>query len=626
MGGGDKVKEVNEYDRKSILSKELLEEVFEEEDEIERSVILASLSVRAKELKVSSEFRQLVSAMKKVTSQLQQETTTHVIRNAMMTDFNIPIGSRYSNMECGSWVANMNGIVSYSIMGMEQRASHQAVLPVERLENVETGEEQIVLAFYIDHRWKEIKVSKEIISSANKIVSLSKYGLSVTSENAKNLVKYLNDVENLNREDINVLKSTSKLGWNDELFIPYDKDIIFDGDARFKQLFEAIKTEGHEDVWLDHVKELRKNARPEIKFLLAASFASALIKPLGCLPFFVDLWGETEGGKTVSLMLASSVWANPSVYIGNYINTDTSFELTANTLNNLPLVLDDSANMNKKVKDDIENIIYRLTAGRGKGRATKDLGMQSITSWRLAILTNGERPLTEFVTQAGAINRIIEIEAGQKIFDNPSATAEVLKANYGFGGKRFIEELKKIPTDKLQEEYRRIVDDLSSDKNMQKQTMSVACVLLADRIVTDAIFKDGCYITMDEARKALVEREELSEGERCYNYLLDKVQMNCSRFDATQNVEKWGFIKDGYVCFYPPALQDRCSEAGYSKKSFLKWAKKKNILLLDDKGNIKPQFVEGKTVRAVGILFNTGVSVDENGFMKLDDDAEIPFD
>ena len=59
-----------------------------------------------------------------------------------------------------------------------------------------------------------------MISSANKIVNLSKLGVSVTSENARLLVKYLSDVENLNDDEIPVQKSSSKLGWIGDGFIP----------------------------------------------------------------------------------------------------------------------------------------------------------------------------------------------------------------------------------------------------------------------------------------------------------------------------------------------------------------------------------------------------------------------
>ena len=78
---------------------------------------------------------------------------------------------------------------------------------------------------------KALTVAKDVVASASKIVALAKYGLSVTSENAKYLVKYLNDVESLNNDDIELKQSSSKLGWRGNTFLPYEGDIIFDAAA-----------------------------------------------------------------------------------------------------------------------------------------------------------------------------------------------------------------------------------------------------------------------------------------------------------------------------------------------------------------------------------------------------------
>ncbi len=618
------MKPINQYDEKSIISKELIEEIFEEEDEIERSYLIADLSLRAKELNVSAIFKKLISEHKRIEMEAVRASRNNFNR---ITEFPVPIDKNYSNMKCGSWVATTNGIISYNTMGVEQRACHHPILPIRRLCNVETNEEKITLAFRRDKYWKEITVDKDVISSSTKIVALSKYGISVTSENAKYLVKFLNDVENLNNDEIELNNSTSKLGWHNNSFIPFDKEIIFDGDTRFRQLFEAIKEQGSEDIWIKHVKELRATGRAEIKFILAASFASVLIYPLGILPFFIDLWGETEGGKTVSLMLATSVWANPdsNQYIGDYKSTDVALEVRADMLNHLPVLLDDTSNATKRIVEDFENIIYRLCSGKGKSRSNKELGTNRENSWKCCFITNGERPLSGYVTQGGAINRIIEIEAGEKIYKNPSNTANILKMNYGFAGKRFIEEIKNIPD--LREQYEDICKKLFDTDKMQKQSMSLACLLLADKIATETIFKDGEYISMDEAKDLLVDREELSEGERCYRYIMDKIAMNGNRFDMTTNIEKWGFIKNEYICFYPSAFTSLCSEGGFSKKSFISWLKKKNKILLDNKGNPKVIKIENKSVRAISIKAEDALEVDENGFIKLEDEdvADIPF-
>ena len=514
---------LNDYDKDSILSEAVFEEIFEEEDLIKRSYLIADLSLRAKDLNVKGQFDLILKAHEKALKE-EKTRTTFSTSGGRMTEYIIPEEKDYQNMYCGSWFATETGIVSYNVMGLEQRASRQPILPVDRLENIETGEEQIILAFKRDHRWKEISVAKDVVASANKIVVLAKYGLAVTSENAKYLVRYLNDVEALNNDDIPLRQSSSKLGWHGNDFLPYEGAIIFDGDSRFKSIFEAIHEHGSEEAWLEHVKAIRKTGRIEAKFLLAASFASILVKPLGTLPFFVDLWGETEGGKSVSLMLACSVWANPdeSQYIGDFKTTDVALEAKSDMLNNLPMMLDDTSKTSARIRDNFEGIVYDLCSGKGKSRSDKDLGIRRENRWKNCILTNGERPLQSYVNQGGAINRILEVECGANVFEDPQKTANVLKCNYGFAGKRFIEIARAMGADSIKEIYQDFCRKLFDTDKMQKQSISLAVVLTADRIATERIFKDGCYISLDEAKETLIDRNTLSDNERCYRYLLEQ--------------------------------------------------------------------------------------------------------
>ena len=108
--------------------------------------------------------------------------------------------------------------------------------------------------------------------------------------------------------------------------------------------------------------------------MLAASFASVLVSPLGVLPFIVDLWGETEGGKTVTLMLAASVWADPdeSNYIGDFKTTDVALEARADLLNSLPMILDDTSKISARIRDNFEGIVYDLCSGKESQDPTKN--------------------------------------------------------------------------------------------------------------------------------------------------------------------------------------------------------------------------------------------------------------
>lgn len=620
------MKPLNKLTKQTILADEVFEEVFNQEDEIYKAKLLLSLQDRAAELGVKGKFDSMVKAYKRVDRETKQKKKKQTAGMDNYTNFKGP----YENMYCGSWIATETGIYAQNMATVEQMACYHPILPIKRLKNLETGEEQIKLAFKRNGRWEEIIVPKVMITSAGKIVALSGRGVAVTSENAKLLVRYLSDVENRNASQIAVQYSSSKLGWIKKEFLPYDTEITFDGDSRFRQLFENIGEHGSRDKWYEHVKSLRQTGRIEIKLMLAASFASVLIHQIGALPFFVDLWGETEGGKTVTLMLAASVWANPaeSAYIGDFKITDVALEAKANMLNHLPMILDDTSKKNRKIEENFEGVVYDLCSGKGKTRSNRDIGINAENHWNNCILTNGERPLTSYVNQGGAINRILEVECGEKVYADPQRTADTLKQNYGFAGKDFVEVIKAMGADSIRDIQKDFQQQLFDDEKMQKQSISLSIILTADKIVTDTLFKDGQHISIDEAKKVLIDRNELSDNERCYRYILDKVAMNGTRFDADTACEKWGIIEHGYVFFYNQAFAELCKSGGFSKRSFLSWGVKKKVVETDSNGNpTKQKKIGGKNNRCVCLKLDDGIAVDSDGFMSVAEAVQekLPF-
>ena len=606
------MKKIEEVTKKDLLSREFMQDVFDEEDEIERGVNIANLMDRARELKVYTEFKILLDVFRKAEREMIPEKTKGNL--CQWTNFE---SDEYDNMICGYWNATERGIIKPN---SDEYACYHPILPVERLKNIETGAEQIKLAYKRNGIWHEIVVPKSLIASASKIVALAEQGIAVTSENAKLLVKYLSDVENQNDNFIKIKRSTSKFGWLNKDFIPFDGDIIFDGDMKFKQVSESVTTQGSYTAWLDHARTVRARKRIESKFCLAASFASVLVAPLRGLPFFVDLWGCTEAGKSVALMLAASVWANPdeNAFVGDYKSTETALEAKADMLNHLPMLLDDTSNQNRRLAENFESLVYVLCSGKGKTRSNKDIGINRESRWKNCIITNGEKPLTSYVNQGGAMNRILEISCDGHIFEDPRLTASVVKNNYGYAGRDFIKILKEIGVEGLMEIQKGFLDKLDNDEKMQKQSLSLSIVLTADKIATDYIFKDGEYIDIEEAKQTLIDKNELSDNERCYRFIVDKVAMNPARFDPQNEVvEKWGIIEDGYAVIISTVMSDLCKQSGFSRVSFLKWANDKNLLLTNKGRTDSLKKFNGTPVRCVKLklLDNSDFS---SGFEQID--------
>jgi len=629
---------LKELDAESILSDEVINEAFEQTDEIYKARLLLSLTDRAKELGVKTKFETLVKAYKKVVAIIEKGNQTPMHQGGFDNYTNF--GGEYANYYCRSWIADARGITIPTQIG-ERLACYHPILPIQRLVNAETGKEKIKLAFKRGNSWKEIIVDKGNIASSNKIVGLADYGVAVTSETAKALVQFLADVENYNTELISKQVSTSKLGWIQGQFMPFESEIVFDGEAKFKDAYESIHQQGSSEEWYKLVRQIRKSDRLEPKIYLIGSLASALLEPLNALPFVINLWGDTGKGKTVVLMLAASVWAYPggNDYITDPKSTVTALELRLDFLNNLPMLIDDMAQLKDKFGGDFSELVYMLCSGKGKDRANANLGLNKPTVWKNVILTNGEHSLITETMQGGAVNRIIDVEMQEGyIFPNGNEVVELIKQNYGFGGQEFIKVVEDIGIAEIKQIQKDFLDKINAMTKEQgvekeeKQTMPMSVLLAADKIATDYIFQDGEYLDFETCVNLLKNKGEVSENERAYEFILSEVSINISKFKPDKfgdyKGEVWGLIDNGCVYILNNAFNRICDKGNFSRRAFLSWATKRDLVERDSQGkSAKQKKINGSNSRCVWLKLNDEIEGITEEFMSVEDSQiEIPFE
>lgn len=632
------MQEINKLTAETILEDDIFCEIMEQDDEIYKARLLLTLTDRASELGVKTKFEKLLAAYKKEKSKYDKENRLEVIEpNTLdrLTDFD----GKYTQMRCGNWIANGNGVRTFGPFGGEVLACYHPIQPIQRLINAETGKEKIKLAYKKGPKWKEIIIDKGVIASANKIVGLADYGISVTSENARNLVKYLSDIENMNIDLIGTQMSTSKLGWIEGEFMPYGKGIIFDNEVRFKETYESIQEYGDESIWMNLVRKIRKSDRFEPKIYLVGSLASALIEPLNALPFIINLWGDTGKGKTVAIMLAASVWAYPggNDYVTDPKSTVTALELRLDFLNNFPMLVDDMAQLKDKYSGDFSELVYMLCSGKGKDRANATLGLNKSTSWRNVILTNGEHSMVTETMQGGAVNRIIDVEMAEGyIFENGNSIVETIKQNYGFCGPKFIDAINQIGLARIkdmQQDFLSQINDRAKELGVEKeekQTLPMSILLTADKIATDYIFEDGEYLDFNACVDLLKNKGEVSENERAYEYILSEVAINMNKFKPDNygeyKSEIWGCIEGEYVIILNNIFNRICERGNFSSKAFLSWANKQGLIEGQGGKNTKPKRISGSLSRCVYLKIPDDVA-DNDGFVKVSEDIqeELPF-
>lgn len=547
-----------------------------------------------------------------------------------------------TQLECGAYVADEYGVSRMNEMGAEVEVISHPLMPVRRVTNIETFEEKLEIAYCRGKDpWKYMTVSREQLASAQKIIGLSKQGVAVNSENAKEVVKYMGALESLNYDDLPRQDSVSHMGWlTDGQFMPYVKDVSYDGDSpEFMHMYEEFKPTGDEQVWMDLAKEVRRSESVPARIALAASFASPLVQILGGLPFFVHFWGETGCGKTVGLMLAASVWGNPDVgrYVKTFSGTKVSQELYASFCCNLPILFDElQVISDRKTFDDI---IYMLCEGVSKGRGAKEGGLQIQRRWSSCIITTGEMPITQGNSGGGAVARIVEVNfGGVPLFRDARTTANTLKEHYGFAGPKFIQMLHQDGViNALKVLQKKFYSELMQEDVQDKQVLSASILLAADALATKGIFKDKHALTVDEIKNYLVSRSETDVNLRCYNWLMGFCAANPRRFDSEDqtNGELWGKYDKGYLYINKTVFESILKNNSYSPGAFLDWAKRKDLLRCQFYGvgnkNNRPTWpvvINGKSVPHVAIKLPKEEKTEQEEYrqcVEVDPGDEMPF-
>lgn len=550
---------------------------------------MAELAAYADRMK----FRGFKAMYKRYVESLKVQSGTVYIDN--VTNFT----GQPMELNAGDWEADDAGIYKKNGFNDEMACPHP-IMPVERLVNIDTGEEKLVLAFRKGQIWRKTIVSKIILASTNKVTDLAGQGIAVTSQTARAFVSYISDLENLNYDIIPERKSIGRCGYiTDEGFSPFVEGLIFDGDANFKGMFEAIRSRGSVEKWLETAKEVRGMSLTA-RILLAASFASPLLEPLNCLPFFVHLWGVDSGtGKTVALMVAASVWGDPTIgsYVKTFDGTTVGLEKTAAFLNNLPLCLDE-LQLAKDLKGRTNFDVYKLAQGVGRTRGNRSGGVDLTPTWRNCILTTGESPLTGQAAGAGAVNRVLDIEcrSAQAVIRDGMRISSSIKRNYGFAGRIFVEELYQPGVlEQVTERYRQLFQQLNDMDTTEKQAMAAAAIILADELACRWIFQGSERpLTIEQISEFLASRAAVSAGDRGYQYLCDWVTQHSNQLiGRSDTIEVLGALDGNRAYIIREVFNRILQDAGYSTAAMISYLKQEHLIETRGRANTKGKRING---------------------------------
>lgn len=482
---------------------------------------------------------------------------------------------------------------------------YHPILPIERYKNLEDGTEKIKLAFYKNYSWNYIIVDKSTISSNQAIVKLSDFGISVTSENAKYLVKYLSEIENINSDKIKTNVSVSRLGWFEDTLAPYDNKFEIDNTKEMPFLNEKFGESGTLEEWADYFRERRKYNTIS-RIVMAAGVASILLKKIKQTGFTVHVWGETECGKSVCCMVGQSIFGNPSQNDGkgigiNFNLTNVGLEYKLNMYNNIPLFINEMQHL--KDAKDYDKLLFLISEGKGRTRSTKMGGLSRENSWNNIVITNGEINIVKDNSNAGAYNRCLSCEITENSYEELTETADFVKEHYGTPIREILKHLYEYDCKAI---YDNFFKNLKNEDITNKQKILEAIILLGDKILTDVIFKDGYYLTEADFENKTVKKSTVVIEERAYEFIRDWYVSEKRHFlsessDDIENqdlkVEIYGReMKHEYLAIIPSVLRKVLQDNGFDFNEILNAWKRKGYIKHEAKRNtLTVQINQSKT-------------------------------
>lgn len=473
------------------------------------------------------------------------------------------------------------------------------IILTQRLRSMETGDEKIEIAFKRDDQWQTATYPRSTIFNSRSITSLADLGCTITSENAKQVVRFLGDLEAENIDIIPKADATGTFGWQPgKRFIPgHAEGITLDIDPSQRGMAAAYCQNGTFDRWKDHMAPHRE--RDKFRFILAASFAAPLLRIVKQRIFFIYNWGGSKGGKTAALKAALSAWGDPERLMVNFNATQVGLERTASFYCDLPLGIDERQLAGNN-QGALEKIVYMIASGTGKLRGAKGGGLQTIHQWRTVALATGEEPLSTDTTQTGVSTRVLEIYGGP--FDNEQDAGlmhQQAVMDCGWAGPAFIDRLLQTDERQIVDTYdtlQQFIRGISNGKN-GSHISGITAVALADAMIDSWIFR------ADEAgeRDALgvLESSWASARRMAANIMVEQVESNSTDVNenATQYIVDWVLSNKAYfgtnaigTCLgmmseqgntayiFPSMLNQALTRAGYSPRKTMKYLADRGLI------------------------------------------------
>jgi hypothetical protein len=375
----------------------------------------------------------------------------------------LPIPSPYFRGKSGGIYMNLDGGGLHNDQDDQnsvKKIYEYDILPLARLQNEDTGEEEIevVLSLPKDGQ-KIIRVPVEYTIDPRQFAKyLAARGVLLRQHEILPLINYMIDYVKVIQKTSQARGIYTRFGWRhaqspEPMFVLGDGIIKADGTfvpgstaEWLRELKEFASATGDIAKWREAFEINLKYSLPAYQYTMMLGFASPLFALTPYNGMMFNLLGGGGIGKSTALKFMTSIWGKPA--FTHILQKDNSIPVfnKIGYLNSLPVAYDEITNL---PADSTAELAYSITEGRGKERADRG-GNTKINSvkWSTILVSCSNLSLYEKIGLAKKGNvapayRIFETTVNQEIKKENRLIIEnalrVLDHNYGVAGRLFMQ-------------------------------------------------------------------------------------------------------------------------------------------------------------------------------------------
>jgi hypothetical protein len=368
----------------------------------------------------------------------------------------------------GYHMSEANGVLAFHVGKHGEWTEEVFPAPlvvVSRLEDADQETVWLELAYCMMNMngscWRRLTVRQDQAVDPKKVLELAQTGFPVHGQCARQVGEYIVAFLMANPKKLPTERAISRLGWRKvgtEVRCICGPAQAAEAGLRIvpgvtpgeRQVVTALRDGGTWGGWLELFRFVREQSLPA-RLCVYVSLASPVFAILHVPSVVLHLCNITTRGKTTAQQVGASCWGYPGGHgadrdglLLGWNMTKVGAERLAALLQHLPLFLDGSETetLTDRDKKDLAERVYMLANGVGRTRGAPR-GLQSVSTWQLAVISSGEEPLRTCAARGGLQARVIDW------WVEPFAAAEAAERaralaleHYGHAGPRFARALE----------------------------------------------------------------------------------------------------------------------------------------------------------------------------------------